>query len=320
MKTIIMPGHPYYYNTINNRPDPEFEKEYEAASKFAKVFFFCLEEFNSGTEILTRLPPSDSPKEDIFYHGWMMNSEQYRRFYLALEAKGYRLTNPPGQHTACNYFNSWYPYIEGLTPKSIMVHNSNLRTVLDEALAFKKETKSALIIKDAVKSLKHDWNEACFIPADADPLQMAKIIGTFLFTKESYNDLKLPIVIRKFENLVHVGNYPKSNMPMSHEYRTYVYKGKVLFQVPYWNTTYPKPQLKVDKNNPPIYFGEEPDPNFIKCIINEVYSKSNSKLFTIDTALKEDGRWTCIEVGDGQVSCLPDNADKEEFFKRLLTT
>lgn len=314
MKTIILPGHPFE----KNKPDPAFEKEYESAKKFGRVFFFNLEEFAKNTEILTRLPCSENPKEDIFYHGWMMNSEQYRRFFLTLESKGYRLTNVPGHHTAYNYFTGWYPALEGLTPESVMIHDTEVRPVLDAALSLQKKTKSALIIKDAVKSLKHDWYKACFIPENANPFEMAKIIGTFLATKKEYNDLQLPVVIRKFEKLVSIGNHPKSGMPISHEYRTYVYKGKVLLQAPYWEVDYPEPQIKPDPYHPPSYHGKEPDPAFIRCLIKELMARCPSNLFTIDTALKENGWWTCIEAGDGQVSMLPDRANKDEFFSKLL--
>jgi hypothetical protein len=301
VKTIILPGHP----VLSDKPDPEFEKEYESAKKFGKVFFFNLEEFAAyDSPLLAKLPPAENPKEDIFYHGWMMNAGQYRAFYLALQEKGYRLTNVPGHHTFCNYFDSWYPHLQGLTPESIMVHDSNLWAVVDAALDFREKTKSPLIIKDAVKSLKHDWYKACFIPEHANGIEMAKIIGAFLEAKLSHHDLKKPVVIRKFESLETVGRHPKSGMPLSHEYRTYVYQGKVLLQAPYWEVDYPK---KV-----------EPDPKFIEMLIKEIGSKCGSQLYTIDTALKTDGSWTVIEIGDGQVSMLPDRADKDEFFRKLL--
>ena len=299
MKTIIMPGD--YFNPKN--PDSSFEEEYNSAKKFGNVFLFRLEEFIEG-DILKRLPQSESPKEKIFYHGWMMSAEQYRKFYLTLEGKGYRLTNPPAHHTAFNYFNGWYSAIEGLTPKSVMVYDDNVRAVLDAAMALQKETKSALIIKDAVKSLKHDWLKACFIPEGADALYMAKVIATFLMTKKEYNDLKLPVVIRQFEKLVSLGAHPKSGMPISHEYRTYVHNGKVLLQAPYWETAYQE--------------DEEPPAEFIQSLIDKLMAQTPCKLFTIDTALRQDGEWICIEVGDGQVSSLPDQANKDEFFSKLL--
>jgi hypothetical protein len=301
MKTIIMPGDPF----DKKKPDSSFEAEYNSVKKFGNVFFFNLEEFLEG-DILSKLPPSPNPIEEIFYHGWMMNWAQYNRFDLELRRKGYQLTNSPEQYIAYHHFNNWYPAIEGLTPKSVMVNNTAVRPVLDAALALRKETNSALIIKDAVKSLKHDWFEACFIPADAEPFAMAKVIANFMETKKSYNDLKLPVVLRQFEKLVSVGKHSKSKMPISHEYRTYVYKGKVLLQTPYWDAEYPNSNL-------------EPDPEFINIIMSRL-SKSSSNLFTIDTALKVDGEWTCIEVGDGQVSSLPDQANKDEFFSKLLGT
>lgn len=314
MKTIILPGHPFQ----KNAPDPEFEKEYESAKKFGRVFFFNLEEFLVYDKpILARLPEAESPKEDIFYHGWMMNAGQYRSFYLALQDKGYRLTNVPGHHTFCNYFDSWYPHLEGLTPKSIMVNDSNLWKIVDAALDFREETKSALIIKDAVKSLKHDWYKACFIPQHVNGLEMAKIIGTFLEAKTSHHDLKKPVVIRKFEDLVSVGKHAKSGMPLSHEYRTYIYKGEVLLQAPYWDVDYPEP-TDLFKKTTATYKGIEPDPKFIQMLIKEIGSKCGSQLYTIDTALKTDGWWTVIEIGDGQVSMLPDRANKDEFFSKLL--
>lgn len=39
---------------------------------------------------------------------------------------------------------------------------------------------------------------------------------------------------------------------------------------------------------------------------------------TADTAFKKDRTWTCIEIGDGQVSALPDRGNAEEFYKELL--
>lgn len=299
MKTIIMPCEPFN----SKYPEPMFEAEYNSAKKFGNVFLLDFEEFVEG-KLLKKLPHSKNKPEPIFYHGWMLDKVLYQRFYSALDEKGYQLTTNPLDYSSHHYFNGWYPHMEGLTPKSKIVYDENLRPILDEALALQRETNSALIIKDAVKSLKHDWFEACFIPENAHPIEMAKVIGNFLAIKKENNDLKLPVVIRQFEKLVSIGTHPKSGMPISHEYRTYVYKGEVLFQTPYWDTTYKKTQ--------------EPPKEYVKSLIDHLMTNCPSPLFTIDTALKQDGNWTCIEVGDGQVSSLPDNADKEEFFSKLL--
>lgn len=287
----------------NKQPEPMFETEYNSAKKFGNVFLFDFEEFVESL-LIKNIPNSKSILEPIFYHGWMMDKILYNKFYFALERKGYQLTNDPYYYSSYHYFDGWYSSIENLTPKSAVVYTDNLSIILNTTLALQKETGSALIIKDAVKSLKHDWFDACFIPEDANPIEMEKVIGNFLAIKKEYNDLKLPVVIRQFEKLVSIGEHTKSGMPISHEYRTYVYKGEVLFQTPYWDTKYNKVQ--------------EPPREFIQSLIDKLMVSCPSALFTIDTALKQDGNWTCIEVGDGQVSSLPDNANKDEFFSKLL--
>jgi hypothetical protein len=115
----------------------------------------------------------------------------------------------------------------------------------------------------------------------------------------------LPVVIRQFEQLVSIGKHPLSGTPISHEYRTYVYKDRVILQAPYWDM--------VDYN-----LEQEPPKEFIQTLIDKLMVRCPSNLFTIDTALKQDGQWTCIEVGDGQVSSLPVKANKDEFFSKLL--
>lgn len=44
-----------------------------------------------------------------------------------------------------------------------------------------------------------------------------------------------------------------------------------------------------------------------------------SRFFTMDVAKKLDGNWLMMELGDGQVAGLPDNADVEVFYRGLRT-
>jgi hypothetical protein len=37
----------------------------------------------------------------------------------------------------------------------------------------------------------------------------------------------------------------------------------------------------------------------------------------MDIAKKKDGEWMIMELGDGQVSGLPENADKANFYRAL---
>src|SRR6478672_7624287 len=42
-----------------------------------------------------------------------------------------------------------------------------------------------------------------------------------------------------------------------------------------------------------------------------------SHFFTMDVALRTTGDWIIIELGDGQVSGLPDQADVKDFYRHL---
>lgn len=296
LKNIIIPGSPF----SDNEPDYSFVNEYLAAKHYFNVHFLNINNLEQDIKILKNLQSSNNDGEEIFYHGWMLNHNQYDILFSTLKDKGYKLTNSLEQYSSCHYFNNWYSLVKDLTPKSITINYSDINSILDSILDFKEEVKSALIIKDAVKSLKHNWYEACYIPEFASPLQIAKVVKTFLDIKKDQNDLNLPIVIRKFEKLKSIGVHEKSKMPISHEYRTYVYNGKIISQSPYWDSAL--------KNPPPI--------EFINSISDRLKCKSN--LFTIDSALKQNGEWICIEIGDGQVSSLPDLLDKKDYFKSLI--
>ncbi|MBL3657241.1 ATP-grasp domain-containing protein [Fulvivirga sediminis] len=52
-------------------------------------------------------------------------------------------------------------------------------------------------------------------------------------------------------------------------------------------------------------------------MLNEIALSIKSNFFTMDVAKKTNGDWIIMELGDGQVAGLPDNADKEEFYHNL---
>lgn len=49
----------------------------------------------------------------------------------------------------------------------------------------------------------------------------------------------------------------------------------------------------------------------------KIAERIESNYFTMDVAKKKDGGWIIMELGDGQVAGLPDNADKDEFYSEL---
>ena len=88
-------------------------------------------------------------------------------------------------------------------------------------------------------------------------------------------------------------------MPLTKEFRLFFLNGRLLQSYNYW-----------DEGD---YGDTMPDLTGFQ----EVGKKVPSNFFTMDIAKKKDGTWIVMELGDGQVSGLPDNADKNNFYRSL---
>jgi hypothetical protein len=83
------------------------------------------------------------------------------------------------------------------------------------------------------------------------------------------------------------------------EVRTFWLDGELLLAHPYWG------DLTAPPAPPPIDW------------MKDVASRVRSRFFTMDVALREDGRWTVIELGDGQVAGLPASGMAKQLYLQL---
>jgi hypothetical protein len=237
--------------------------------------------------------------ETAFYRGWMLSPAQYSSLYSSLRARDITLVNTPEQYRHCHYLPHWYSTLEGQTPRSIWLHASELHEPGRLAAALAPFEASPLIVKDYVKSRKHDWAEACFIPAANDFAAVERVVHRFI---ELQGDaLAEGLVFREFVALRSAGSHPKSGMPLAQEYRLFFLDGRCLTVAEYWEST--------------EYGGAElvPIDHF-----TALASRIASRFFTMDVALTHDGRWIVVELGDGQVAELPARVDAALFYRNLV--
>lgn len=52
-------------------------------------------------------------------------------------------------------------------------------------------------------------------------------------------------------------------------------------------------------------------------VFAELARRLRSRFFTLDVALREDGVWRVVQMGDAQVSGLPDDASAAAFYGAL---
>jgi hypothetical protein len=102
----------------------------------------------------------------------MLRPERYHALYSAVSARGATLINDPTAYRTCHHLPEAYRFLEGLTPRSVWVTNVSQDAILQAIQPF---GDAPLIVKDYVKSQKHYWHEACFIPAASDHAAVMRV-------------------------------------------------------------------------------------------------------------------------------------------------
>lgn len=276
--------------------DIDYLKEYEIAKKLGfNIILIDIDDLSYGKLTITK-KEINTLTEKCIYRGWMLSPQQYEVLYNKLLNEKYYLINNPQEYKYCHYFIENYNKIKKITPYSEWLSQEDL-TSENIINILGKFGKKPIIIKDYVKSRKHEWNEAFFIPNAENVERALKVINTFI---ERQGDmLSGGIVLREFEKLKFLTNHSKSNMPLDIEFRIFFFEGKPLQIQYYWDEeNYNMPLPNIDK-------------------FKDIAKTIQSNFFTMDIAQKENGEWIIIELGDGQVSGLSNKVNIEDFYEKI---
>ncbi|MBD5555481.1 MAG: ATP-grasp domain-containing protein [Roseburia sp.] len=276
-------NHPLY----PYRVDMDYEEEYQAAGIDHTCALFSYEDMQVGKLSLY----GEEISGLTIYRGWMMTPEMYRNFYDALEKRGVILINSPQEYDKYHLLPGWYKDFETETAKSVWSTTNEIK----DAMSLTKGLKGSFIVKDFVKSRKHEWYDACFIKNIQNEEDASKIIGNFI--ERQADCLVGGIVLRKYEMLKQIGFHENTGIPLSEEYRVFVYAGRILAIDDYWT----------DKKEVSLTHEEY-------IWVESIAKRIQSNFVTVDLARKEDGSLIIVEFGDGQVSGLQ-QLKGEEFYR-----
>jgi hypothetical protein len=283
------------------RPDEAYVSEVEVAAglglEHALIRLEPLVDDGDAEEAVKAVPVSPAPRLAI-YRGWMLRPFQYDRLYQALARRGIRLINDPDAYVACHFLPASYDRIAGLTPRTVWLPLSPGSPLPDWSLLqalLRPFGSSPLVVKDYVKSRKHEWAEACYIPDASDREQVERVAGRFLELQGS--DLEGGLVFREFVRFTPIGIHPQSGMPLAREYRQFWLDGELLAVTPYWE-------------------GQD-DGGPLPEAFHQVAGTIESRFFTMDVGERQDGAWQIVELGDGQVAGLPERLDISAFYAGL---
>jgi hypothetical protein len=283
----------------NKTVDSDYEDEFLAAKENTFVtHLFSFESLTKDNDGLnaTRKIKSSETLQKIIYRGWMLKPKHYALLYETLLNKNYQLINSPIEYQNCHYLPDSYKYIVGQTPKSIWFKLENQVINFDNLfLELKTFGNAALVVKDYVKSQKHYWDTACFIPSASENEKVKSVVSKFVELQNT--DLNEGLVFREFIELNDLTIHSKSGMPLKQEYRLFFLNKELLGSFDYWE----EGQYSAEEK-PPLEF------------FKEIAAKIESNFFSMDIAKTKNGDWTIIELGDGQVAGLPDKVNRNEFY------
>ena len=281
--TIIFPGD--YFSLTN--PNDNFAEELDAviATEGLHAVLFNYDEYIDG-EPLRLSKKADILPKLIIYRGWMMKPEQYERFYDDLKALGFVPLTDPTCYERMHCFPNAYEIFEGQTPKMLAFPLEDGAVHIPATLV--NNTFDRFMVKDYVKSAKNTSFPA-FVETPVTQQELDELINEFIRIRGEL--LTGGIVLKEYVDL-------KRYDGRTNEWRMFSFANgqKLAFaRNSLQSADCPKP--------PESYIDTR---NFVIC-----------PLYTVDFAELDNGAWTVIEAGDGQVSGLPESDSPARFYKDL---
>ncbi|MEU8265469.1 ATP-grasp domain-containing protein [Micromonospora sp. NPDC048999] len=266
------------------RPDEHFRAEAVAACEagldVAVVDHDALTRPGRVDEAVALVPAGG----EAVYRGWMLRSEQYAAFAEALARRGVTLRTSPEQYRRAHELPGWYAALAALTPTSGWTRG-DLRADFDRVRV--ELGTGPAVLRDYTKSMKHYWHEAAFTPDLADGETAWEVASRLRHLRE--DDFVGGFVLRRYERFT------------SAEVRTWWVNGVCALVSSHPDTPNDVPHLDVDLD-----------------AVTPAIAALGLPFITVDLALRADGIWRVIEIGDGQVSDRPTTTEPSKLITALL--
>lgn len=223
--------------------------------------------------------------EKAVYRGWMLSIHDYSTLEISLLHYGITMLTTMPQYLTAHQLPEWYKEFETVTPKTVWYSRHDDPIIKDFVQPLESQ---AYIVKDFVKSRKNEWDTACYAPS-VDMLP--NVINEFTHLQNEEGGINGGVIIRAYEKLNKEDG----------EARVWWVNGEIALITPHPDTPNLLPAV----------------PTMFLNVIKEHVKNLSCPYITTDIALKADGCWTVIEVGDGQVSGLPRNVNTDNMWALL---
>ncbi|MEU8517322.1 ATP-grasp domain-containing protein [Kitasatospora sp. NPDC048722] len=308
---IVFPADP-----LNpRRPDPHFAWEARLVRELGGEQHLVDHDAlltGRAEEAVRRVPEDGGP---LWYRGWMIPSRDYAAFATALSARGGNLLTSAAGYAAAHELPGWYGVFEGSTPSSVWIPSAGEaadgsapgpgREELADAVA-RLGGRGPAIVKDYVKSRKHEWHEACYVPELADPDAVGRVVARFVELQGEF--LAGGVVLRRYEE------FERASAPVGAEAGPGAATGgtRAVEARVWWLDGEP---VLVGPHPDAPHDEVDPDLSGVRSLVRTL----GCRFVTTDLASRADGSgWRVVEVGDGQVSDLPRGIDATGLLTSLI--
>ncbi|MEV4812175.1 ATP-grasp domain-containing protein [Micromonospora avicenniae] len=265
------------------RPDEHFAAEARAAREAGLTVALVDHDVLARGEEPERAVPSLPVGESAVYRGWMLASDRYGALAELLAERGVTMRTSAAQYRRAHELPGWYPALAPVTPRSVWTTGPG-RADFDRARL--ELGAGPAVLRDYVKSAKHHWDEAAFIPDTADADHAWRVASRMRQLRD--DDFAGGFVLREFESFI------------SAEVRTWWAEGRCVLVGPHPDTPETRPPGRLDLDWLAPFVGAVALP-----------------FVTVDLALRADGVWRVVELGDGQVSDRPAGVAPAEIITAL---
>jgi hypothetical protein len=280
---------------INPRePDTAFAKEVEAARacglKLCLIDHDALDRSHDAAKAIRRI--RENGHLNAVYRGWMLRASDYSLLYDALAAAGIVLVNTPDHYALCHHAPQSYPFVASWSAATTWINQTDIHDPSAIFAALAVLGAKSVVLKDWVKSQAAGyWDEACVIPDVSNRDSVMRVVSRFLELQSE--SLTGGLVFREYVPLVQIDGQIQ-------EWRSFSLDG---ISLGCW------PRLSTAGGTPP------PDE-----LVRAVARSLPARFAVADFAQSQSGRWLVIEIGEAQVSAVPDRAPLSEIFRELAAT
>ncbi|MDT0264795.1 ATP-grasp domain-containing protein [Streptomyces sp. DSM 44915] len=237
-------------------------------------------------DAVARVPRDLGP---VWYRGWMIPEQRYAELATALAARGTPLRVSADEYRCAHELPYWYPEFEAVTAASRWLAAEPGEVPTAEELARLASTLPAGpgVVKDWVKSRKHEWDTAAYVPDLADTPGLRRVVARMMELQDEF--LAGGVALRAWEHYT------------GPEVRVWWLAGEPVLHTPHPDAADPAvPTPPLDQLRDPV-------------------ARLGCPFITTDVARRADGTWRLIEVGDAQVSDRHPSVPPRALATLLLT-